>query len=193
MFMMFCGMDGARNGAWQDNRRGFEEAFSHFCQASIGVVEGARVRIDGNQPVQRSSCAVFFAKDKSTLVDCLRRCPLSATISATAGQLAFVSHSYDREKIGAWLRTKINGAKTWDQYRQTERGQAFIGRGGSKDTFMKQNDRERLMERGYYLGIANAVDLRQHRDSQAVHADRASLANFGNLVGGRVTREEAVV
>lgn len=192
MFMMYCGMQGTNYGNWQSSRRSFEEAFSQLCQGGVPVVDGTRVGINGNQPVARSSCAVFFAKNKATLVHCLRLIPLGATITATVGQLAFVSHSYDWEKIGGWARSKIKGAKAWDEFRQTDAGENFIGGGGTKENYIKAKDRCRLFERGYYLGVANAADLRDHRDSQGVHGDRASLANFANLVTGQVTRQEAV-
>ena len=77
-------------------------------------------------------------------------------------------------------------------FRQTDDGQGFIGRGGTKDTFTKHEDRGRLKQHGDDVAIANAEDLRDHRGCHAVCGGRASLANFGNLVNGQVTREQAV-
>jgi hypothetical protein len=192
MFMMNCGIQGTAYGNWPDSRRGLEQAFGELCRTALPVVDDTRVAINGNLTVGLNSCGVFFSKNKATLVHCLRRIPLAGTITAASGQLAFVSHSYDWEKIGGWARNKIKGAKAWNDFHQTDRGENFIGRGGTKEKFITNQDRGRLFERGYYLCIANASDLRQHRDSLGVHGNGVSLANFANLVTGQVTREEAV-
>jgi hypothetical protein len=191
MFMMVTTIRGIHEIYWPDSRANFDQAFREVVGHGTPAVTDRGVALAGNSEIESNYAAVLFAKNKATLVSCLRRVPLDVTVTVAGGSISYVAHSYDWEKLAGWGRAKIAAIAGWGEFKQTERGQALLQRGGNFSQFAKSKDRQRLLERGYYLGIASDR-LMRNRDTHAVHADTIPLNSFAGLLTGRMSREEAV-
>jgi hypothetical protein len=135
---------------------------------------------------------IACAKDKATLLAGLRVCPLSAAISGDLANLAYVTGTYDHEKIGAWANSKVEGKKAWHELKSTELGQQLIGDGLTREAVQKSIDRSRLNQRGYYVVVTRGSTLSQNPRACKLHE---SVVTFGALAGHittKISKEEAV-
>jgi hypothetical protein len=191
MFMMVTTIRSTHDISWPDSRANFDRAFREVVRDCSVAVTDRQVSLTGNSEIDSNMAAVLFAKNKATLVSCLRRVPLDVTVGVPGGSLSYIAHSYDWEKFGGWGRAKIAAIAGWKDFKETERGQALLQRGGNFSQFAKSKDRQRLFERGYYLGIASD-SLMRNQDTHTVQANNIPLNTFAGLLTGKMSREEAV-
>jgi hypothetical protein len=160
------------NQNWADNGRNIERAIQ-FRRGNFRVlVDGIDKTTATTIPIVGFDGIAIVAKDKATLLAGLKLVKPGAKLRSTEGNLGFVTGSYDREKAGAWLRTKIQAKKTT----------------GDANAL----DRDRLDDRAYYVIVARAVTLTNNHKSVSLHQTEMQLNALAGLISGKLTKDEAV-
>jgi hypothetical protein len=185
------GPDWCRNAKKID--QGIQDGFQrHF----FGIlVRDGRYAPDGDGGIlmlPSYSGYIACAKDKATLLAGLRACPLGATISGNSKNLAYVTGTYDHEKIGAWLNSKVEGKKAWNKQKSTEHGRQLIGAGLTREAVQKSIDRSRLNQRGYYVVVAHASTLSQNPRACKLHESEVTFGALAGHITTKISKEEAV-
>jgi hypothetical protein len=157
---------------WADN----SVNIAHAIQFRIGnfrtLVDGVDMSTANTIPLGGSEGIVLVAKDKSTLLTGLKTVKGLARIGGEGENLGFVTGSYDREKAGAWIKTKFQAKKSTGDFNAL--------------------DRNRLDARAYYVIVARATTLLNNHKSVNLHQSELQLNALPGLISGKLTKEEAV-
>ena len=170
------------------NPKTFPKAFTDEVPSHWAVVidDDRRMPAANATMDAEGNCIIFFAKDKQTLKDGLKACPAGAKVSGGRNPLGFFAGSDDFEKFGGWSRQKQKAAQKWSTI-DAERRQGLT-RGHVEQAF----NRQRLMERGYFLFVCRSILLTDIRDATKVIGTDISLNTLGSLVSRKMTRDQAV-
>jgi len=157
---------------WADNSRSIAHAIRYQAGNFRVLVDGTDKSNAGTISIAQHVGVALVAKDKSTLLKGLRVVKPGLKLASTDGSLGFVTGSYDREKVGAWIRTKIQSKQ------QT----------GNFNSF----DRLRLDDRAYYVIVAGTATLVNNHKAVHLHETEVQVNALPALISGKMTREEAV-
>jgi hypothetical protein len=134
----------------------------------------------------------FLAKNKATLLAALKACPTAMKVVCKNGGIGLFTGSYDHEKVGAWLDGKITGAKSWNEFKQSDDIQSFKDRGFTKTDYLKAVDRQRIEKRAYFMVVTAASAMRNNKHHIAIHETETTLASLPGFLSGKLGRQEAV-
>jgi hypothetical protein len=133
---------------------------------------------------------LLYAKDKDTLRDGMKACPPAVKVLADRGQIGFFGGSYDFEQSGAWLESKMKGAKIWNRLKTEERSGTRDRVDVSRGRFDTIVNRQRLMERGYFLILCNSALLSGVKNARKMIGSEMSLSALGRMMAGQAPKME---
>lgn len=169
------------------SRKTFPEAFTDVVSESWNVLIEDHYRMPAAGTLDAGVfCYLFYAKDRQTLKDGLRACTPDAIISGGRHQIGFFGGSYDFEKFGGWGRKKSKAAEKWKTLSTDQR------RNVDRSRFDRMFNRQRLMERGYFLIVARAFLLPGRGDNTKLIGTGVSLPALGSMLSTKMTRQQAV-
>jgi len=157
---------------WADNSGSIAHAIRYRQRYFRVLVDGTDKTNAGTLPISGFEGIAIVAKDKRTMMTGLKVVKPGVKLSSADGNIGYVTGSYDREKAGAWLKTKLQAKKHTGDYN------AF--------------DRERLDDRAYFVVVARAATLVNNRKSVNLHQSEVQVNALPALISGKMTREEAV-